>query len=276
VPELTDYDELLTEIYEPALGSGDAARMLRAICRYFGAISAGFSVYDQAGERIRHSLFTGMTGDPEPGWEMLQEIIRDPAALMLTRRRLDLPHRLTDAIPGPRLRSMSWYRGQVALGVGGGLLQDLDVDGTRVRLFIMRQMEQADFSAQQLDMMALVSRHLVRALRQDPSRLLASEGSAGTVTLFHGTTESAKPTRHAHSLQTHLRSAFELTPTEARVAVALSEGKTRLAVAELLGISINTIKTHVRRLYPKLGVTRHGELVRQMNDIRVSRRRWKQ
>lgn len=48
--------------------------------------------------------------------------------------------------------------------------------------------------------------------------------------------------------------AVRLTTTEARVISLLAEGKTNRDIARDMFISINTVKTHVRAIFQKLGV----------------------
>jgi DNA-binding CsgD family transcriptional regulator len=49
-----------------------------------------------------------------------------------------------------------------------------------------------------------------------------------------------------------------LTSTEAQVMRLLAEGKTNRAIAREMFISINTVKTHVRAIFQKLGVNTRG------------------
>ena len=46
-----------------------------------------------------------------------------------------------------------------------------------------------------------------------------------------------------------------LTPTESEVANAAARGLSNPAIAELLVMSVNTVKTHLSHVYPKTGVT---------------------
>lgn len=55
---------------------------------------------------------------------------------------------------------------------------------------------------------------------------------------------------------------YELTPAEARVAAALAEGESLEDAAELLGITRNTARTHLKRIFAKTGTNRQGALVR--------------
>jgi DNA-binding CsgD family transcriptional regulator/PAS domain-containing protein len=55
---------------------------------------------------------------------------------------------------------------------------------------------------------------------------------------------------------------FNLTPTEARVFEHLVTGFTQARTAAALGIERSTVKTHLARLYDKIGVRRQADLVR--------------
>jgi len=55
--------------------------------------------------------------------------------------------------------------------------------------------------------------------------------------------------------------SFGLTPAEARVAALLARGSGIPAVAEALGVSINTVRTHAARVFEKTGTERQAELV---------------
>jgi DNA-binding CsgD family transcriptional regulator len=61
--------------------------------------------------------------------------------------------------------------------------------------------------------------------------------------------------------------AFGLTRAEARVALAVSSGLSVPEVAIQLGLSPNTVKTHLRRVFAKTGTGRQAELVRLMTSI---------
>lgn len=57
-----------------------------------------------------------------------------------------------------------------------------------------------------------------------------------------------------------LMDAYGLTRAEARVALAASSGNTVTESARLLGLSPNTIKTHLRRVFAKTATARQAEL----------------
>ena len=54
--------------------------------------------------------------------------------------------------------------------------------------------------------------------------------------------------------------AYGLTLAEARVALAASSGNTVGETAQLLNLSPNTIKTHLRRVFAKTSTARQAEL----------------
>jgi DNA-binding CsgD family transcriptional regulator len=53
-----------------------------------------------------------------------------------------------------------------------------------------------------------------------------------------------------------------LTMTEARIAAILGTGASPDTAAENLGISIGTVRNHIKRIFSKLDIARQGELVR--------------
>jgi DNA-binding CsgD family transcriptional regulator len=66
-----------------------------------------------------------------------------------------------------------------------------------------------------------------------------------------------------------VRDAFDLTPAEARVAIAASSGLGIAEVALQLNLSPNTIKTHLRRVFAKTGTSGQVELARLITSISI-------
>jgi DNA-binding CsgD family transcriptional regulator len=54
---------------------------------------------------------------------------------------------------------------------------------------------------------------------------------------------------------------FGLTPAEARLAILLIHGKSLTQAAEEFGLSRNTIRSQLQKVFYKTGTTRQGELV---------------
>ncbi|NEX93676.1 hypothetical protein [Caulobacter sp. 17J65-9] len=61
----------------------------------------------------------------------------------------------------------------------------------------------------------------------------------------------------------HLRQAYELTPAEARLLVALAEGERLSDYAERVGVGVSTARTHLRSLFAKTGESRQADLIRR-------------
>lgn len=65
-----------------------------------------------------------------------------------------------------------------------------------------------------------------------------------------------------------LRALFDLTPAEARLVIGLCAGQTLAEYASGSGTSLNTIKTHLKRVFDKSGEARQADLVRRvMGDV---------
>jgi len=65
-----------------------------------------------------------------------------------------------------------------------------------------------------------------------------------------------------------LQQAYGLTATEAQIALRLADGDAREVIADDRGVSIQTLRTHIRNLFLKVGVRREGELSARINELR--------
>lgn len=59
-----------------------------------------------------------------------------------------------------------------------------------------------------------------------------------------------------------LKQLFGLTSTEAKLSLAIADGQTPSEVADALGRSVETVRTHLKRVFEKTSTTRQAELVR--------------
>lgn len=63
--------------------------------------------------------------------------------------------------------------------------------------------------------------------------------------------------------------AEELSPSELRVLRYLPTNLTRQAISDELSVSLNTVNTHIRRIYAELGATDRSETVRRARELRL-------
>ncbi|HYE42920.1 MAG TPA: hypothetical protein VEA15_05945 [Caulobacteraceae bacterium] len=61
--------------------------------------------------------------------------------------------------------------------------------------------------------------------------------------------------------------AFDLTQAEAEVAVALAGGETRDSVAALRGVTVETVRSQLKLIFGKMGVSREAELVARIYEL---------
>ena len=66
-----------------------------------------------------------------------------------------------------------------------------------------------------------------------------------------------------------------LTPAEGRVAALLAAGHTVRNIASLSGTRESSVRSHMKRIYGKRGISRQAELVRQVLSIAEPRNPWK-
>lgn len=68
------------------------------------------------------------------------------------------------------------------------------------------------------------------------------------------------------AVQTDTLTGFNLSPTESRIALAIAPGQSPKEYAHRAGVTIDTVRWHVKRIYKKLGVNRQADLVRLLLD----------
>lgn len=62
---------------------------------------------------------------------------------------------------------------------------------------------------------------------------------------------------------------FGLTPSETRILEGIVDGRRADDLAESLGISIETVRTHIRRFYNKMGVNSREQMIAKVSAYRV-------
>jgi DNA-binding CsgD family transcriptional regulator len=91
----------------------------------------------------------------------------------------------------------------------------------------------------------------LRAVQGAATDHVAAHPAVAVATLHPGSRNKAQALRNIHGL----------TPTEARVALQLADGKTANAIARESGVAITTMRTHIASALSKLGLTRQAQLV---------------
>jgi DNA-binding CsgD family transcriptional regulator len=71
-----------------------------------------------------------------------------------------------------------------------------------------------------------------------------------------------------------LRTLFGLTPAECRIALLLCQGHTPPSIADLVGISANTLKSQLASVYRKTGTSRQSQLVRMLSRLVIGPPEW--
>jgi DNA-binding CsgD family transcriptional regulator len=94
---------------------------------------------------------------------------------------------------------------------------------------------------------------LVRAIPVD--RYVETRNSPHLIVLIND------PANNPTVSMSALMNLYQLTNSEARISVLLSQGKTLDDVSQELGIARNTARAHLRAIYSKTGVTQQSMLV---------------
>jgi len=111
-----------------------------------------------------------------------------------------------------------------------------------------------------------------RCLRQSLSVLITPvrNMSLDTTSPVHAIAFVTDPSQRVRPGADVLRTLFGLTPAECRVALLLAEGHAPPAIADLLGISTNTLKTQLASIYRKTGTSRQTQLVRTLSQLVIA------
>jgi DNA-binding CsgD family transcriptional regulator len=70
------------------------------------------------------------------------------------------------------------------------------------------------------------------------------------------------PLRQHRPTQEVLRMLYGLTPAECRVALLLGDGHAPRKIANMIGVTDNTVRSQIKSIFFKTGVKRQGELIR--------------
>jgi DNA-binding NarL/FixJ family response regulator len=105
----------------------------------------------------------------------------------------------------------------------------------------------------------VVARHMLRHFRSAPS---SSEQGAAL--------ESQAEASASHPPSRALSdSSLSLTPQQFEAMRLIAKGFTRAEVARHMGVSVDTVKTHIKRVYQRLGVKSRTEALFELKMIRL-------
>jgi DNA-binding CsgD family transcriptional regulator len=106
---------------------------------------------------------------------------------------------------------------------------------------------------------------VVTPLRRESSSMFTSTAAAAIFV--------ADPDTRAERPPERLRRLYGLTPMEAEVGSRLAQGMSLSEIRDALGVTIHTVRGHLKRLFAKTDTHRQAELVRVMlaglADIRL-------
>lgn len=77
------------------------------------------------------------------------------------------------------------------------------------------------------------------------------------------------PRRPAPPCDEALATVLSLTPAEVKIAQCIATGKKIRCIARDASLSEQTVRTYLKRIYAKMGVTSQGELIARIGDISV-------
>jgi DNA-binding CsgD family transcriptional regulator len=157
----------------------------------------------------------------------------------------------------------------IALGDGlsiatGGLRAMSAADSRRLEALIGEALRGAPGGTMRVARPSLAEPWLVLVAPVRSRPLWSVHGGAAAIVFITDPERAPTPTRRM------LRDLFELTPTEAKVALSIAAGNDVPDAARELRVSTNTVHTHLRRIFRKLGVGRQADLVRVLTRAGIA------
>jgi DNA-binding CsgD family transcriptional regulator len=171
------------------------------------------------------------------------------------RARMVVDAKLTAHWMSSRARSLMDHNGSIVHRNGRILARDRRIEG-QLRTFVERATN--DLSAQCLSDSSSGEQIVVTATRL-PSPWQHLVG----VTLQRASYD-------VNVRLADLQQAFGLTRTEARVAHHLFCGHTAEETADELGVSLDTVRTHIKRAYAKLGVSSREHFFHKLTPLVIA------
>jgi DNA-binding CsgD family transcriptional regulator len=88
-----------------------------------------------------------------------------------------------------------------------------------------------------------------------------------SATPLHAVVFVSDPSQKVRPPADILQALFGLTPAESRLALLLCDGHAPPKIADLIGVSTNTLKTQLSSIYRKTGTSRQSQLVRLLGNL---------
>lgn len=239
-----------------------------ALLRLLGADQFASFVWDDATARFGQPITINMDGANLDSYEQYFQF-HDPITPQLQARRG--PTLVNQVMPQRELMRTEFYndflsRDGLHFGVN---LYACDGDSHIGDLRVWRARHRRDFDQDTLALLALIepafTQALKRARRQRLSRLPSMP--VPILTSMPVPILTSMPTSRSTSKPAPVAAAtLGLSPKEEAVARSVSDGLTDKEIARDLGIAFTTVRTHLARIYRKLGLSRRSQLVRLLYD----------
>jgi DNA-binding CsgD family transcriptional regulator len=252
-----EFDDLVGLLHRPPRSGSPLGAFLSRFGAMLDCATAGFFVYDARDRLISHGVSTPhrpINLRALAGWQ------KSPEIRAFNSRRFLEARRLSEFGSDAELGRQAWYRAQFTdAGLRHCLMQDIEVGPVRARVLALRALEAPDFDREECELFERAGFHLSTGLRGfQPDSLRGLSAAAGVVELDFAGRQRAEFVPAWAGLALAGRG---LSAAERRVALALRDGRPVREAAERLGLSLNTVKTHLKRVYEKLGVRGLPELV---------------
>ena len=168
---------------------------------------------------------------------------RDPITPALQRRRRTTS--VNEVISRPALERSEFFNDFLARdGLYYGINYYAYAGGTNIGdLRIWRGRGKEDFSRRDIEIVDAIGPAFTNAMR----RALAREAGDGS---------RARPA----ALMERIEGEAGLTAREKEIAMSVALGKTDMEIAGALGISVTTVRTHLKHIFAKLGVSNRTRL----------------
>ena len=200
-------------------------------------------VWSEGGRKVRRPrVALNMSDDNLSAYESYYQF-RDPITPALQRRRRTTS--VNEVISRPALERSEFFNDFLARdGLHYGINYYAYAGGANIGdLRIWRGSGKEDFSRREIEIVDAIGPAFTNAMR----RALAREGGGGSGASPGGPVE-------------RIARETKLTAREKEIALSAALGRTDMEIAQALGISVTTVRTHLKHIFAKLGVANRTRL----------------